>query len=196
MKLKISFALVLAIGLAAPGNTSDCSVGDVHFVCPKNFKRVSLDATQEFALYHWKKYNVGLFVASPPSGYDQSKFMTNIIKTSLAKIFPRDSQDFSWKGVPYSGRISKFEIDGSIVQGFNGSLGVLIKYRRLKLNDRDIIVGYASEFGRDLEGREAFGRGLGGESMPGCYAAVAAIYSTTGEKIPEENPCDLVVEIR
>ena len=141
MKISFALALVVTLGLAAPSNTSDCSVGDVHFVCPKNFKPVPLDSTQQFALYHWKKYYVGVFVASPASGYDESKFMANIVKTSLAKIFPRDSQDFSWKGVPYSGRISRFEIDGSILQGFNGSLGVLIKYRRLNFNDRHIIVG-------------------------------------------------------
>jgi len=95
-----------------------------------------------------------------------------------------------------NGRISKFEIDGSVVQGFNGSLGVLIKYRRLKFHDRHIIVGYAAEFGRGLEGKEAFGRGLGGDSMPGCYAAVDVIYSITGEKMPDDDPCDLVVKIR
>ena len=198
MKMKISFALALLItlGIVAPANTSDCSVGDVHFVCQKHFKPVPLEPTQQFALYHWKKYGVGLFVASPASGYDESKFMANVVKVSLAKIFPKDSQSFSWKGVPYSGQISKFEIDGSVVQGFNGSLGVLIKYRRLKIHDRHIIVGYAAEFGRGLEGKEAFGRGLGGDSMPGCYAAVDVIYSITGEKMPENNPCDLVVDLR
>jgi len=197
MKMKISFALALVVtlGVAAPANTSDCSVGNVHFVCPKNFKPVALDSTQQFALYHWKKYDVGLFVASPASGYDESKLMANIVKTSLTKIFPKDSQNFSWKGVPYFGRISKFEIDGSVVQGFNGSLGVLIKYRRLKFNDRHIIVGYASEFGRGTEAKESFGRGLGGDSMPGCYAVVDTIYSITGEKMPENNPCDLIVSV-
>jgi hypothetical protein len=44
--------------------------------------------------------------------------------------------------------------------------------------------------------KEAFGRGLGGDSIPGCYAAVDVIYSITGEKMPDNNPCDLVVEIR
>jgi len=194
MKMKISFALasmlafVVAIGAASP----DCSVGNVRFGCPKNFKPVPLDSAQQYGLYYWKKYEVGLFVASPASGYDESKFMANVIRTSLAKMFSKDSQDFSWKGVPYSGRVSKFEIDGTVAQGFNGSLGVLIKYRRLKFNGRDIIVGYASDFGRGAEAKESFGRGLGGESMPGCYAAVDTIYSITGEKMPEDNPCDII----
>ena len=198
MKMKISFAMVLmltfvmTVGAASP----DCSVADVRFACPKNFKPVQLDVAHPYGLYYWKKYNVGLFVASPASGYDESKFMANVIRTSLAKMFPKDSQDFSWKGVPYSGRVSKFEIDGSVAQGFNGSLDVLIKYRRLKFNGRDIIIGYTSEFGRGARAKESFTRGLGGDSMPGCYAAVDVIYSITGEKMPENNPCDLVVDLR
>jgi hypothetical protein len=202
MKMKILFALIsITLGFSLAGSTieakpRDCAFGDFHFGCPKNFKPVLLESAQQFALYYWKKYDVGLFVASPASGYDESKFMTNVIRTSLAKMFPKNSQNFSWKGVPYSGRISKFEIDGSVVQGFNGSLGVLIKYRRLKFNGRDIIVGYASEFGRGAQAKESFARGLGGDSMPGCYAAVDVIYSITGEKMPENNPCDLVVELR
>jgi hypothetical protein len=136
-----------------------------------------------------------LFVAAPASGYDESKFMANAIRTSLAKLFPKDFQEFAWKGVPHSGRISKFEIDGTVAQGFNGSLGVLIKYRRLKFNGRDVIVGYASDFGRGAEAKEAFGRGLGGDSMPGCYAVVDTIYSITGEKMPDNNPCDIIANV-
>jgi hypothetical protein len=198
MKMKISLALALlifAFGRNIGAGAPDCTVGDVHFACPKNFKSVALEPSQQFALYYWNKYDVGLFVASPGSGYDESKFMANVIKTSLVKMFPKDSQNFSWKGVPYSGRISKFEIDGSVAQGFNGSLGVLIKYRRLKFNGRDVIVGYASEFGRGAEAKESFGRALGGDSMPGCYAAVETIYSITGEKMPQNNPCDLIVSV-
>jgi len=198
MKMKISFALasMLTFAVAIGASTPDCSVGDVHFGCPKNFKPVPLESAQQFALYYWRKYDVVLFVASPAAGYDESTFMTNVIRTSLAKMFPKETQSFSWKGVPYSGRISKFEIDGSVVQGLNGSLGVLIKYRRLKFNSRDVIVGYASEFGRGAHAKESFARGLGGDSMPGCYAVVDTVYSITGEKMPENNPCDLVVDIR
>ena len=196
MKMKISsvLAFMLLFAAAIRGASPDCSVGDVRFACPKNFKQVRLEPAQQFGLYYWNKYEVGLFVATPASGYDESKFMANVIRTSLARMFPKDSQEFSWKGVPYypSSRISKFEIDGTIAQAFNGSLGVLIKYRRLKFNGREIIVGYASDFGRGTEAKENFDRGLGGDSMPGCYAALETIYSITGEKMPENNPCDII----
>jgi hypothetical protein len=201
MKMKIRFALTaITLALSWTGSTigargPDCAMGDLHFACPKNFKPLPLEAAQQFTLFYWKKYDVGLFVASPPSGFDERTFMTNVTKTSLTKMFPKESQAFSWKPVDYSGRISKFEIAGGVAQGFNGSLGVLIKYRRLKFNGREIIVGYASEFGRGAEAKEAFGRGLGGDSMPGCYAVVDVTYSITGEEMPENNPCDLIADI-
>jgi hypothetical protein len=201
MKIKIRLALTaITISLSLAGSNigakgPDCAIGDLHFACPKNFKPVPLQSAQQFSLFYWRKYDVGLFVASPPSDFDERAFMTNVTKTSLAKMFPKESQAFSWKLVNYSGRISKFEIGGGVAQGFNGSVGVLIKYRHLKLNGREIIVGYASEFGKGVEGREAFGRGLGGDSMPGCYAVVDITYSITGEKTPENNPCDLIVSL-
>src|SRR5437588_10382727 len=191
MKIKIRVALALiTLSVALAGSivgakVFDCAIGEVHFVCPKNFKLVPLESAQQFALFQWKKYDVGLFVASPASDFDESAFTTNVTKTSLAKMFPKESQAFSWKPVNYSGRISKFEIGGGVAQGFNGSLGVLIKYRRLKFNGREVIVGYASQFGRGAEAKETFGRGLGGDSMPGCYAVVDVVYSITGEKMPE-----------
>jgi len=201
MKMKIRFALtVITLTLSLAGSTigvkgPDCAIGDLHFACPKYFKPFPLEAAQEFKLFYWKKYDVGLFVAAPPSGFDERTFMTNVTRTSLTKMFPKESQTFSWKPVDYSGRISKFEVGGGVAQGFNGSLGVLIKYRRLKFNGREIIVGYASEFGRGAEAKEAFARGLGGDSMPGCYAVVDVTYSITGEKMPENNPCDLIADI-
>jgi hypothetical protein len=197
MKMKISLAVVLTLilTLVSAANSPDCSIGDVHFACPKNFKSLPVGPSQQFVLYYWKKYNVGVFVASPQSGFDESAFMTNVTKTSLVKMFPNESQTFSWKPVNYSGRISKSEVGGGVAQGFNGSMGVLIKYRWLKFNGRDIIVGYASDFGRGAEAKETFGHGLGGESMPGCYAVVDTIYSITGEKMPENNPCDIIVRV-
>jgi hypothetical protein len=201
MKMKIRFALIaitLSLSLAGSivgANPPDCTIGDLHFACPKNFKPLRLEPAQQFALFSWKKYDVGLFVASPLPDFNEPTFMTNVTKISLAKMFPQAPQTFAWKPINYSGRISKFEIGGGVAQGFNGSMGVLIKYRRLKINGRDIIVGYASEFGRGAEAKETFGRGLGGDSMPGCYALVDTIYSITGEKMPENNPCDLIVSI-
>jgi hypothetical protein len=189
----LSFLLIWPSVAAKPAK---CTFGTLRFACPDGFKSQPLEPDQSFALFHQKKYGVGLFIASPESGFDEPTFITKVTRATLAKVFPKESQKYAWKPVDFSGSISKFEIGGGMAQGFNGSQGVLIKYRHLQFNGKEIIVGYAAEFGRGLQGKEAFGRGLGGDSMPGCYAAVDVIYSITGEKMPDNNPCDLVGEIR
>jgi hypothetical protein len=105
MKMKIRFALIsITLGFSLAGSTigakpRDCAFGDLHFACPKNFKPVPLESAQGFALFYWKKYDVGLFVAPPRSDFDERAFMTNVTKTSLAKLFPKESQAFFWKPV-------------------------------------------------------------------------------------------------
>ena len=154
----LSFLLALPMVTAKP---SKCSFANISFACPEGFKSLPIETQQSFALFHQKKYGVGLFVASPDSGFDEQILMTNVVKTTLAKILPKESQTYAWKPVNFSGGVSKFEIGGGMTQGFNGSQGVLIKYRQLKFNGRNIIVGYVAEFGRGSQGKEAFGRGLG-----------------------------------
>jgi len=189
----IVFGLMLAWTISAV--SPDCTLGELHFACPQGFKPIPVESAQSFAFFHYKKYEVGLFIASPPQGFDERAYMTNVTKTTLAKMFPKESQSFSWKPVDFSGSFSKFEVGGGMVLGFNGSLAVLIKYRHLKFNGREIIVGYTSQFGRSARGKEAFEQSLGGDSMPGCYATVDVIFSITGEKLPENNPCDIVATI-
>jgi hypothetical protein len=189
----LSFLLVWPSTEAKP---SKCTFATLRFACPEGFKSLPLESQQSFALFHQKKYGVGLFIASPESSFDEPTFITKVTRTTLAKMFPKESQKYAWKPVDFSGSVSKFEIGGGMARGFNGSQGVLIKYRHLQFNGKEIIIGYAAEFGRGLQGKESFDRGLGGDSMPGCYAAVDVIYSITGEKMPDDNPCDLVVKIR
>jgi len=186
----------LSVGQTASRQSSkksSCNVGDTAFVCPKGFKPLPVESEQKFSLLFRKEYGLGLFVASPESGFDEQKFMSDVTKTILVKIFPKELQSFAWKPLRFSGAVSKFEVGGGMAQGFNGTLSVLVKYRHLKFKDKDILVGYVAEFGRGAEAKESFERGLGGDSMPACNASVEVIYSITGEKIDENNPpCTLV----
>ncbi len=190
------FVLMTALGFGhSSSEKQSCSVAQTHFVCPKGFKSISVD-DKRIALFSKKKYGLGLFVAAPESGFDEGKFMSDLTKTTLAKIFPKESQTYSWKPINFSDRVSKFEVGGGMVQGFNGKLSVLIKYRHLKFSGQELIVGYAAEFGRGSDAKESFERGLGGDSMPGCNAIVEIVYSITSEKIDESNPpCELIVSL-
>lgn len=191
-----SLVIITALVAVQPlrGKTS-CQIGETKFACPKYFKLLSVNPDHSIAIFTQKKYGVGLFVASPQPGLNEDQLISDLAKTILAKLFPKEPQMTSWKAIPMSDRASKFEVGGGIAQGFNGNLSVLVKYRHLRFNGKDFFVGYASEFGRGPAARESFERGLGGDSMPGCNASVEIIHSITGEKVDDNNPCELVVTL-
>jgi hypothetical protein len=200
--MKRTFILIVvlltlfSVQVGASARTSACAVGDIRFVCPKGFKPLSADSKQPLALFFRKQYGLGLFVASPEAGFDEQRFMTDLTKTTLAKMFPKESQTYSWKPINFSDWVSKFEVGGGMVLGFNGSLSVLIKYRHIRVKGKEVIVGYAAEFGRGAEAKESFERSSGGDSAPGCIASVEVIYSITGEKIDEKKPpCTLDIRV-
>lgn len=199
--------VVIVVSCLALGSTSlsqrtsrqSCKISRVDFACPKGLKPLPIESGQAFVLFFRKDYGLGLFVALLAQGFDERKFMSDVTRTTLTRIFPKASQAYAWKPLNFSDSVSKFEVGGGMMQGFNGSMGVLIKYRHLKVNGEDILVGYASEFGRGTEAKESFQRGLGGDTkgtIAGCNASVEVIYSITGERIDENNPpCSLDVRV-
>lgn len=171
-----------------------CSVGDIAFICPKGFKLLPAEPGLKMTLFFRKEYDLGLFVASPDPGFDEGKYMSDVAKTALAKFFPKEPQTYSWKPVNYSDSISKYEIGGGMVKAFNGNLGVIMKYRRVKAMGKDFFVGYIAEIEKGGEARAFFDRDGYADSMPGCNASVEVIYSVTGEKMDEDKfPCELVI---
>jgi hypothetical protein len=189
----------LALATSSTGQRAprkNCRIGEVAFACPKGLKPLPIEPTPELALFFRK--DVGLFVASPLPGFDEQKFTSEVTKTILAKAFPKESQSYEWKPLKFSDVVSRFEIGGGMVQGFNGSMGVIVKYRHLKVQGKEIFVGYAAELATGTDARENFQRGLGGDSIgtiAGCEASVEVIYSITGERINKTNPpCSIDVE--
>ncbi len=170
-----------------------CKAGNLSFACPEGFKLMPVESDKNLALLFQKKDGLGMFVIAPDTGFDEQKLMGDVTKTALAKFFPKESQSFSWKPINYSDSVSKYEVGGGMVKGFNGRLSVVIKYRHVKANGRDIFVGYVAEFSKGSEAKEFFEGAGYGDSMAGCNAAVEVIYSITGEKIDEDHfPCELV----
>lgn len=192
----------LALATTSTGQRTsrkNCRIGEVVFACPKGLKLLRIEPTSDFALFFRK--DLGLFVASPLPGFDEQKFTSEATKTMLAKAFPKESQAYEWKPLKFSDVVSRFEIGGGMAQGFNGSIGIIVKYRHLKVNGKEILVGYAAELASGTDARENFQRGLGGDSIgtiAGCEASVEVIYSITGERINKTNPpCSLdVMETR
>jgi hypothetical protein len=170
------------------GSQKSCRAGKLSFVCPEGFKSVSTESEQNFALLFHKKQKLGLFVAMPERDFDERKVASDATKTALAKFYPEESQAWRWKPVNYSDTVSKYEVGGGMVEAFNGDLLVVIKYRRVKVNDKEIFVGYVANIIRGKEAQDSFEGAGYTDSLAGCNAAVEVIYSFTGEKINEEDP--------
>ncbi|HYG78979.1 MAG TPA: hypothetical protein VD861_01250 [Pyrinomonadaceae bacterium] len=191
---------VLGSGLAFGQKTSrknskkpPCSVGDITFACPEGFKSLPAVPDPKVALFFHKEYGLGLFVAAPDPGFDERKYASGVAQIALGKFFPKESQSYSWRPLNYSDTVSKHEAGGGMLKGFNGNSAVIVKYRRVKADGKDFLVGYAAEIERGKEAKRFFeGEGYA-DSMPGCNASVEIIYSVTGEKVDEDNfPCVIV----
>jgi hypothetical protein len=201
---RIGMILVCCLALATTAigqrtSPKNCRIGEVAFACPKGLKPLRIEPAPDLALFFRKDF--GLFVASPKPGFDEQKLTSEVTKTVLAKAFPKELQSYEWKPLKFSDVVSRFEIGGGMAQGFNGSMGIVVKYRHLKVKDKEILVGYAAELARGTDASENFQRGLGGDSLgtiAGCEASVEVIYSITGERINKANPpCSLdVMETR
>jgi len=174
-----------------------CKAGGVSFVCPEGFQALPVEEGQQnIALFFQRKYNLGLFVIGPEAGYDEQKLLSDATNTSLAKFFPKESSSYDWKPMDYSDSVSKFEIGGGMTKGFNGKLVVIVKYRHIKVDHKELFVGDIAQFFEGSEAKDFFQQDKYGDSIVGCDSAVEVIYSVTGEKLDEENrPCAVVTRI-
>lgn len=140
-----------------------------------------------------KRYGHGLFVSVPSAPFNGNEFLENIIRIGLNKYFSRKPQTYTWKTLNDRRKVSKFEVGGDKVMGYNGSHLIIVEPHHVLVGGRDLFIGDIFEMNKGKEAEESFQRGLGGESMQGCNVIVEIIYSLTGEKIDETNsPCELI----
>jgi hypothetical protein len=185
----------LALVPSTFGQKRTCKLGNSEFACPRGLRRLAIEPRGNYQLFLGKDF--ALFAAVPVSQENDPTFVGELTKVALAKLFSTQSQSFAWKQLKYDDPVSKFEVQGGTFQGFNGAIGVVVKYRHVKVGAKELLVGYVAELGRGAEAKEVFDRGLGADSvasLAGCSASVEVIYSITGEKVNEDNsPCSLDV---
>lgn len=150
------------------------------------------DVENTIFLFH-KKYSHGLFVSVPSLPFDENQLLNGITKVGLSKFFPKEHQTYTWTPLSDRRKVSKFEVGGDKVMGFNKSNLIIVQTHHFRVGGRDLLIGDIFELNKGKEAEESFNRGLGGESMQGCNVIVEIIYSITGEEINETNsPCELI----
>ena len=176
----------------------ECKSNELSFPCPKGLKVVLNGETDGTFLAREPKYGYSIFVIAPIDNVDEKGLISDVIGKSLKTLFSKESQEYRWKDTKYLNdkSASKFEVGKKLAQGFNGKQRVLVDYRHISFNNKNIFVGYLYEMDRGKEAEELFNNNLGGGQASGCQDVVEIIYSITGEKkSDEESPCDLVIGI-
>ncbi|HEX5731961.1 MAG TPA: hypothetical protein VF131_03920 [Blastocatellia bacterium] len=170
-----------------PGHKEYVEVGDVRFSCPKYFSLQQKQTNNQIAYMRHDKYDLGLIVAVADQSIDD-EYINRIAALVSSHLFPKESSPYSWKRMEEYQKVSKFEVGGGMVQGFNGHQRIFLQYRILKSKGKEVVVGYGFGMGTGKEAGILFERNLGGDSMPGWYAQAHIIASITGEKYEQINP--------
>lgn len=187
--------LFLAFPLVADSQSSDCKIGSTSFACPTGLKLIQ-NRDPAYEVFTGK--DVSVFVASAEGDVDVSALVSDLVKTSLAELFPKANHTFDWKPLRQSRVFSRFETDRLGRQGFNGTNGVAVDYRVIHYKSIQLLVGYVAALGTGDEMKAVFDRNLPAESaatIAGCEASANVIYSITHEKSAKDNsPCSVGVK--
>ena len=200
--MRIGIALILILlgaGLAAaqldlsalqdPGHKAFSSVGDVKFSVPKEFELHSSPGAGLAYMFN-TPYKIGLFVAAPETPVND-EYLASLTKT-IAGLFLADIKDFTWRVVPSNGKhkVSKFQTASGFGKGLARKTYVHIDYVAVKVENREVLIGYILKSGPEYESRakviyERDDEGL--FSMPAWYAQAHVIASVTGERYRDIN---------
>lgn len=175
-----------------PGHKDYLSISGIKFSSPDGFAIQRKKIVGEVVYVPHEKYDLGIFVAIPDKlvGDEYIQQLSNLV---AGHLFPKEKNAYSWKKLDAYEKVSKFEVGGGMFQGFNGQQRVFVQFREIKINGKDVIVGYTFGLGRGDEAKVMFERNYGGNSMPGWYAQAHIIASITGEQYEDINPGTMII---
>lgn len=192
--LMVSFVLMSVSSVCAqlpsqdPGSKQKTAIDGVKFSVPRNF---NLEASSDprVAFMRHEKYDLALFVALPNKTDDN--YLTALSNTLVSQLFPTE-KEFRWKLSPLDedGKVSRFQTVSGSTKGFNNKRAFQTHFIAIKVDGREILVGYIIQIGQwNNDAKALFEREEeSGMSMPGWYAQAHTIASITGEKYKEINP--------
>jgi hypothetical protein len=181
------FTLLVAAGSQAqsmnsdPGHKEYVSLGEIQLSCPNEFNVQRQHTNDTLAYMQHKEYELALFVGVANQKVD-NEYIKQLITTVSSYLFPKEKPSYKWKRLDSYQKMSQLESGGEQLQGFNGKQRLSMQYRKLKVQGKEILVGYVFTLGGGDLAKELFDRNLGGDSMPGSYAQAHIIASITKEK--------------
>lgn len=163
-----------------PGHKAEVTIEGIKFSCPKGFTVQAVNGFATARLMRHNKSREGVFVMLP--GKNINNEFIEEIANALAPTLLKDGAAYKWnRDIAYA-KLSKFEISGGGLVGFDGQKLVCFQYRLLSLNGKDVLVGMFFKLLEGAEAKRAFDNGLGGVSMNSVAGELHVIASLTGEK--------------
>lgn len=186
---------VLYVGVAEGARNLNLDPGPQHSVAFRDLKPsfppefdVQRQRIDEALVYlPHQAAELGLFVALPDKAV-KDDYYKQLSAQVAAYMLPKEKPGYAWKKLDGYTKMSKFEAGGGEFQGFNGQQRVLVNLRRIRLKEREVVVGYIVALDRGPQARQLFEQNLGGIVIPASNAQAYVIASLTGEKYEDINP--------
>ena len=179
--------VALVSACSAPQRTSTRSergTQSVAYVVPEGYAAVDGVSDDTVTLLAEPKYHSGLFVAALPSEADRAGLMRTVQERVAASGVADGPQTFEWAlGRAPTGdqRASTYEVFNERRQGFNGQSRVVVQYRQIRKDGRDVLTGYYYVSGTGDDAERQFQSNSQGDSMgagAGWSALVGSIVGT------------------
>ena len=197
-RLPITLVVFAALGLSVSGNAQSLSQDPGHhayvsiqglrFSCPQGFEVQQQQTNDQIAYMLYREAETALFVTVPDKRADDS-YLKQLAVQIAATLLPQEKPNYSWKkSSDYYSKMSKFEIGGGTFIGFNGQQRVQADFHRIKVKDKEVVVGYVVAADRGQQAKMLFEQNLGIIAFGAVNAQAHVIASLTGEKYEEINP--------
>lgn len=182
--LCLCLVLLLLCGSAsAQAKNAVCEAGNLKFTCPEDFEKLpNIDATTSLFKFQYKDTLVYFFVANPSGKFDQTSVMNGI-----ATYYPGGvAAPFRWKNMKEPLMMSMRTLHerevGSWI-GYDGTHLLTLRTAAFKINDQNVVFGYAWEAGSKVDNKESKFKKASdiGDQSFGCNAMATTLNSVTRE---------------
>lgn len=184
LNILLYICLLAASAFAQPGDkaaAAACDIGTLRFACPEDFVRLpDVDDTTRLFRFQYKTTVVYFFISVPVAKFDEM-----IVANSIGRQYSNGASPFRWKKMKdplMMGMKTRYEKKVASLLGYDGYYLINVKSASFKVDDKNIVLGYAWDSGEKLDKQQKFARAeeLGDQGI-GCNAVVSTLNSITKE---------------
>ncbi len=181
----VYFVLVVLASVPAYAQPKQaaCEVGSIKFTCPEDFEKLpNVDPTTSLFKFQYKDTVLYFFVANPSGKFDH-----NLVMNAVTGFYPGGTvAPFRWKEMKDSPMMSmrgQHEKQVGSWLGYDGTHLINLKSAHFKLDDKNVIFGYAWDWGSKVSNKQSQFKKADdlGDQAIGCNTVATTLNSLTKE---------------